>query len=422
MPRLFGRSPAVLLVGLILALVAGGCAFGPKELVRTHGPYTDAVRLVYEEQLLRNLVHLRYNESSSAVDISSIAAQFELSAQAEARPFFSTEATGELFRAFSTVLPDALVQKTDRPTFTMSPIDQGDWIRRFLTPIPADTLGFLAGTGWPVAVIARLWVDRLNGVPNAVSAAGPQRPLVPDFARFLRITELLQIAHDRELAFVHAQERATELSGPLPAERVTASAVVEAAARGLEYRPGPDGKTWVLVRKERRLVLEVTPGAGDSPELVELLSRLNLVPGLPRYDLEVVAGGVPDPQLHPSPPSRELCIVPRSTSQVFFFLANGVEVPAEHVACALVRLPVDDEGKVFDSRQVTAGLFTVHAAKGHKPPRTAYVAVKYRGYWFYIDDRDGATTATLALMIHLARLDVSRPQPGTPLLTLPVGR
>jgi hypothetical protein len=422
MPRRFGRSAGVLLVGLVLAVATGGCAFGPRELMRTHGPYTDAVRLVYEEQLLRNLVHLRYSEPASSVDIGSIAAQFELSAQAEARPFFSTEATGNLFRSFTTILPDALVQKTDRPTFTMTPIDQGDWVRRFLTPIPADTLLFLAGTGWPVATIVRLWVDRLNGVPNAVTATGPERSLAPDFARFLRIAELLQLAHDRELAFVHAQERVTELSGPLPADRVTASAIVEAAAKGLEYRPNPDGKTWILIRKERRLVLEVTTGAGDSPELVELVALLNLTPGLPRYDLVVVSGAVPDPLLHPSPPSAELRLVPRSTSQVFFFLSNGVEVPAEHLQCGLVHPPVDQDGKVFDARAVTAGLIEVHASKEHKPPATAYVAVKYRGYWFYVDDRDAASKATLALMMQLVRLDFTRPQPAAPLLTLPVGR
>ena len=65
---------------------------------------------------------------------------------------------------------------------------------------------------------------------------------------------------------------------------------------------------------------------------------------------------------------------------------------------------------------------TVHASKAHKPPRTAYVAVKYRGYWFYIDDRDAASKATLALMMQLARLDFTRQQPGAPQLTLPVGR
>ena len=50
MPRVFVGSAGVILRGAVLALVAGGCAFGPKQLARTHGPYTDAVRLVYADR------------------------------------------------------------------------------------------------------------------------------------------------------------------------------------------------------------------------------------------------------------------------------------------------------------------------------------------------------------------------------------
>jgi hypothetical protein len=107
---------------------------------------------------------------------------------------------------------------------------------------------------------------------------------------------------------------------------------------------------------------------------------------------------------------------------VFFFLSSGVEVPAEHVGCGLVEMPIDDKGKVIDGREVTAGLFAVHASKGHKPPAAASAAVKYRDYWFYVDDRDAASKATLALMMQLSRLDFARQQPGAPVLTLPVGR
>src|SRR5262249_48785038 len=155
------------------------------------------------------------------------------------------------------------------------PADGSD-VRRFLTPIPADTLVFLAQTHWPVATILRLWVDRANGVPNGSTASGPQREAPVDFARFRRAAELGQALQDRELAPIQAEDHFTEVGGPLPASAVTASAMVEAAKSGLEYRPRPDGKTWSLVRKETRLVLEVSPGAENSPELVELASLLNL--------------------------------------------------------------------------------------------------------------------------------------------------
>src|SRR5262245_56444039 len=74
--------------GTSLGLTGGGCAFGPKVLEKTHGRYNEAVLHVKEEQLLRNLVRMRYNEAPLELNISSIAAQYELDGSAEARPFF----------------------------------------------------------------------------------------------------------------------------------------------------------------------------------------------------------------------------------------------------------------------------------------------------------------------------------------------
>jgi hypothetical protein len=48
---------------LSLSLTAGGCAFGPHALERSYGPYYESLRHVDEEELLRNLVHMRYNET-----------------------------------------------------------------------------------------------------------------------------------------------------------------------------------------------------------------------------------------------------------------------------------------------------------------------------------------------------------------------
>ena len=98
-------------------------------------------------------------------------------------------------------------------------------------------------------------------------------------------------------------------------------------------------------------------------------------------------------------------------------------MPPEHVAAGLASLPLAADGTVFDTTAVTAGLFQVHTWKGHKPPPTAYTAVKYRGYWYYIDDRDQASKTTFALVLQLARIDFATQEPtGGPFLTLPVGR
>src|SRR5262245_6315744 len=162
--------------GLSLGLTTGGCAFGPKVLEKTHGRYNEAVRRVDEEQLLRNIVRMRYNETALDLNVSSIAAQYELDGGAEARPFFSTpNPAGMIFHPFTRILPDVMVNGSNRPTITLVPGDTGEAVQRFLTPITLDTLVFLFQTSWPVATVTRLWVERLNGVPNAAVASGPPR-------------------------------------------------------------------------------------------------------------------------------------------------------------------------------------------------------------------------------------------------------
>src|SRR5262249_3298886 len=163
-------------------------------------------------------------------------------------------------------------------------------------------------------------------------------------------------------------ERVTEASGPLPAASVTAAAAVDAAKNGLEFRPREDGKTWSLVRRERRLVGGATPGAEEGPEVAEMEALLNLFPGQRRYDLVVAPGH------HPALPSGELRVTPRSTAQAYRYLANGVEVPPAHVTAGLVCPAAGADG-----REATGGLFVVHTAAGHRPPANAYLAVRYRG-------------------------------------------
>ena len=285
-------------------------------------------------------------------------------------------------------------------------------VRAFLTPATADTILFLTQSSGSLPTILRLWAERLNGVPAE-----------PDGARFRRAAELIQFAQDHDLLSVRAEERAVAAGGPLPASAVSVAGAVDAARNGLEVRPADDGKAYSVIRKERRLVMEVNRGAEDAPELNELEDILNLQKGQRRYELAAGVGGVPDPLLRSWPRSDELRITPRSLAEVVAFLANGVEVPPEHFQCGVARPRLDADGRPFDAQATTASLFEAHVCKGHKRPPTAYVAVKYRDYWYYIDDRDGVTKATFELMLQFSRLDFGRRRPSVgPVLTLSAGR
>jgi hypothetical protein len=416
------RVAFALAAGLVLITSSSGCAFGAKAIELSHSRYNASIRRVYEEQLLENIIHCRYNESPFKLTVSSIAAQYELSGGAEARPFFvAPNSSNGLFRHYTSVLPDVTVGGANRPTITMIP-GTGDAVRRSLVPISAETLVYLGSTCWPASTVLRLYAERLNGVPNAPSASGPQRQFAPDFARFQRVAYLTQLVQDMGLGYMSAVDRPIKVGAPIAAESITPGAAVEAAKNNLEYQPTADGTAWDLVRQERRLVLEINPADTEHPIIKELMSLLNLQPGVHTFDI-VESEEVGDPLRSARPPSRELHITPRSTAQVFFYLANGIDVPPEHIAAGLVPVTLAPDGSPFDTRVITDGLFQVHSCKSHKPPPNAYAAVKYRGYWYYIDDRDQISKTTFALVLQLARLDFAgQEHTAGPFLTLPVGR
>jgi hypothetical protein len=59
---------------------------------------------------------------------------------------------------------------------------------------------------------------------------------------------------------------------------------------------------------------------------------------------------------------------------------------------------------------------------GKHKPKSAYVAVRYHGYWYSIDDADAASKTTINLLNDLFRLLRIGAAEGQPVLTLPVGR
>ena len=103
----------------------------------------------------------------------------------------------------------------------------------------------------------------------------------------------------------------------------------------------------------------------------------------------------------------------RSLLQMVSYVAHGVHVPPEHVAAGLVTVTRDASGQTFDRRLVTDGFFRVHSVKNDERPPNGHVAVPYKGYWFYIDDRGQDTKATFSLLMELFRLQsTARPRPA----------
>ena len=188
---------AALIALLAASLGLSGCAsIGPQSLDDTRLHYNEVIKRTTEEQLLLNIVRLRYTDTPSSLAVSGIAAQFERTQSVGLLPFF-TAAGGDLNRSFTAVLPQAQIMGADRPTFSLTPLDDQEFTRKLFTPLPLDGVIYLAKTTWPISKVFRLYLENLNWVPNAQSASGPTPRLAPPAGDFLRGVAALQTLQDR---------------------------------------------------------------------------------------------------------------------------------------------------------------------------------------------------------------------------------
>jgi hypothetical protein len=79
---ILARLSAALCAGALVA----GCATGPRDIQETRLHYNEVVKTTSEQQLLLNIVRLRYTDTPSSLTVANIAAQFELVKQLSMTP------------------------------------------------------------------------------------------------------------------------------------------------------------------------------------------------------------------------------------------------------------------------------------------------------------------------------------------------
>lgn len=87
---------------MLMALGVAGCSsFGPSALQQSRLQYNEVVKTTGGQQLLLNIVRLRYTDTPSRLAVSGIAAQFEVSKNFDLTPFNWSLLMQDLFRVYS---------------------------------------------------------------------------------------------------------------------------------------------------------------------------------------------------------------------------------------------------------------------------------------------------------------------------------
>lgn len=352
-------------VTLMLVVSLTGCvSLGPKTIRNARFNYNEAIARTWNEQMLLNLVRLRYRDTPLFLEVSGVSTQYTFLGSAAASADINPGGSDGYGAGLG-------VEYTESPTISYSPLQGEKFATQLLSPISLETLVLLSGSGWRLDRVLRACVARMNGLHNAPRASGPTPADAPVYEDFLRAARLL-----------------------LSLQR----------ARAVEFEVVGEGNA-------RRTSLRFLPDAGLEEQMQELRGLLDLDEDRDEFLLvQGLAGGRGD----------RIAMTTRSLLSVLFYLSHAVEPPARDLEAGVVTVSRDASGEPFDWQRLAGGLFRVRSSRNR--PERAFVRVLYRGSWFFIDDADLDTKSSFGMLAQLFNLQAGQDPGGAPLLTLPVGR
>jgi len=333
---------------------------GPKTVVRDRFDYNTAISDSMKDQMLMNIVKLRYLDYPVFVDVSSIINSYEFQA--------SASLSAELATPGSNLLDGAVAGTySNRPTITYTPLTSNQYVRGLLTPLPPELVFFTVDAGYRADIILLTTVSSINGLHNDTS--GDEGFGSGDPA-FFRVAEIL-----RDLQ--------------------------RTGAIALFVKVKPD-KTRVPVLQ---FVTENQPQKIAS-EVAEIKELLKVDPSEKEFQLTFGTTRTSE--------KTEITLQTRSLIQILGSLAARVDVPAgdDSLGVSLKGLPAPS------ASQPSQQLF--HVTVSDRRPARAFITVRYRDHWFSIDDADLRSKRVFAVLLLLFSFGDNKGGENLPILTIPV--
>jgi len=344
-------------IGIAACAAFAGChQYGPGTVQGARLNYNEIINRTSNEQLLLNLVRLRYRETPFFLEVGSVTTSFQFNSS------IGLNGTRDVFFPSSGALGAAYAE---RPTISYSPIQGSKFAKQLLSPISLDTLVLMYHSGWSVERVFLCCVQMMNGVKNAPSASGPTPDYVPTY---------------REFHSVAAAMRTLQKAGKL--------------------------EFGALPGKERvGLAVHIAQDAWDTDAGRTVAQVLGIEPGRPYYPVTTNGSGRrPD----------SVGITTRSLLGTMFYLSQAVEVPLDDEIAGRVTVTKNSDGSEFDWADVVGKVITIRTGA----PDNAAVKAHCKGRWFYIADDDLTSKSTFSLIAQLFNLSAGEVRGAVPLLTI----
>ena len=346
-----------LVPALAVALLTGCQSIGPVSVQRDRLDYAGAIAGSWREQTLLNIVKLRCFDAPVFLEVSSVISSYTLQSEVSLASRIFPRSPTDTFRELG-----ASGTYTDRPTISYTPVTGKEYIEKLLRPIPPQAVFAMIQAGHPADYILPLTVRAINDVFNYSASPARRRREDPAFVQVIDALRRIQ----------------------------------QAEALGIRIeRRGKEGETLVFFRDKvdpdvQKDIRAVKDALGIEPEIREI----RLTSGSTRR------GG------------DEIALLTRSMWEILAELSAGVEVPEQDAAegRASATPPLSGRPRAFP---------IAHIHSSGEPPPDAYIAVRYRDRWFWIDDRDLGSKRVFTFLMVFSSIAETGAVPQVPIITIP---
>lgn len=392
---------------IISFTLISACSLGPKRIASNYSQYNEAIRKTTDEQLLLNIVRLRYQQSPVFLQIDSISSNYSTGINLGGA--LTQSSASENLASGSTS-----GNYTESPTITYSIPESEALFGKMLAPLGADQISFLSQIGTPDATF-RIAVRRINGMPNVInSSSGLIKPNgYDDFIETLALTQKLIQTGQVDLSFGSIPIPVSPAIDELDAEGITSGL----NPGNIEFIETPEGK-YIANEVQKVAYLRFSPYSVGSKEADRLRFLLRLDPK--RYNFEIMnamdtreekdrmRGNQLAAALDPKMQFSQISLENRSMMEVLYFASKSIAVPQEHI----------NSGITIDGLNPMPDLLVVNSSK--VKPMNAAVRVFYEGHWFYIAANERRSKWTLNILNAMLASTAGNIPGGKPILTLPV--
>jgi hypothetical protein len=343
-----------------LAATLAGCAWLGPEIIRSGRPaYNDAILTTSDEQLLQNIVRMRFGDSVGFLTVSSVTANVSFTTSGTAQLGLggpSSNYAGNLVPFAATVTAE------QNPTISYAPVSGDSLVRQFAVEVPLDLVILMINFAHSQEAA---WLALMRRVNNFRNPDFPDPPVLVTDPRFLEVAKLVGVLQR------HGTLYWVRLAGAQSGYGIVLHS----------YSPH------------------------NSREVARLLELLAIAKPVREGDDVVIpvrlSVGTPDP--------GAIAIETRSLLDLMRLASASIELEG---GAAMGAVPYPERGPAARG---------VHIRAGTERPAQARVAVEYRGRWYYIAHDDELSKQWFTMLQLLAGAQTPGAAPGMgPVLTVPV--